>query len=187
MDNNELITTKYISSKPFLLITITLLIIINIGFATISSTLKIRGSGFIGDVRWDIHFENLTEKSNKITILQPATIIENTTEIEYSIKLNVPGSYYEFETDIKNGGTIDAQLATEPTISGITEEQDVYTNYVVTYSDDTPIRIGDIIKAGESRKLKVRIEMEKDITASQLPTTEQQLNLIVDLNYIQAD
>lgn len=174
-------------NKNYLLIILLLLISISIGFAAISSTLKIRGTGIIGEIRWDVHFENITERSDKVTIIEPATILGNTTDIEYSVRLNNPGSYYEFDVDIKNAGTIDAKLANTPSLTGITAEQDVYTNYVVTYADGSEIKVDDVIPAGESRKIKVRIELEKDLQAGHLPTTDQQLNLEVDLDYIQAE
>ena len=174
-------------SKKFLIIVFLLLILISIGYATLSSTLRINGGGTIGKIRWDVHFENISQESNKAQIITPATINGNTTNIEYKVNLTVPGSYYQFETDIKNGGTIDAKLATPPTLTGITAEQDVYTNYTVTYSDGTPILVGDVIKAGQSRRVLVKVELEKDVVASQLPATEQTLNLSVDLDYIQAD
>ena len=174
-------------NKKYILIIFLLLIAISIGYATLSSTLKIKGNGGIDKIRWDVHFENVVEDSYKATIIKPATILGNTTNIEYDINLSVPGSYYTFETSVKNGGTIDAKLATNPTLTGISPEQDVYTNYTVTYSDGKPIRVGDVIKSGESRKIKVLVEIERDLSVSQLPTTQQVLNLGVDLDYIQAD
>ena len=35
--------------------------------------------------------------------------------------------------------------------------------------------------------MKVRVEIEKDLTPDKLPTTAQAMNLSVDLDYIQAD
>ena len=174
-------------SKKYILVIFLLLIAISIGYATLSSTLKNRGNGGSDKTRWDVHFENVVEDSFKATIIKPATILGNTTNIEYEVNLTAPGSYYTFETSIKNGGTIDAKLATTPTLIGISPEQDVYTNYTVTYSDGKPIRVGDVIKSGEIRKIKVLVEIEKDLNEYQLPTTQQTLNLSVDLDYIQAD
>lgn len=186
-ENEEYKKYKKQENKKYLLLIFLLLISISIGYAALSSTLRIRGTGTIDNVRCDVHFENITESSSKVDIIEPATIQGNTTDIEYQINLQTLGSYYEFETDIKNSGTIDAKLATNPSLTGISAEQDVYTNYTVTYSDGTPIRVGDIIKAGESRRITVRVEIEKDLTANQLPKSAQTLNLGVDLDYVQAD
>ena len=181
--NNE----KRRDNNKYLLIILLLLITISIGFATMSTTLKIRGTGVISEMRWDVHFENITERSDSATIVEPATILGNTTDVEYSVVLLKPGSYYEFDVNIVNGGTIDAKLANTPSLTGITAAQDVYTNYTVTYVDGSAISENDVIAAGASRTIRVRIEIERDLQPNQLPTSNQQLDLQVDLDYIQAD
>lgn len=175
------------SHRSYLLVVLLLLISISIGFGAMSSTLKIKGNGIIGQMKWDVHFENITERSSNVTIIEPATILGSTTDIEYSVRLNGPGSYYEFDADIKNAGTIDAKLANQPSLTGITAEQDAYTNYIVTYADGSPIRVDDELRAGETKTIKVRIELEKDLQKDHLPTADQQLNLEIDLDYIQRD
>ena len=156
------------SHRSYLLVVLLLLISISIGFAAMSSTLKIKGNGIIGQMKWDVHFENITERSSNVTIIEPATILGSTTDIE-------------------NAGTIDAKLANQPSLTGITSEQDAYTNYIVTYADGSPIRVDDELRAGETKTIKVRIELEKDLQKDHLPTTDQQLNLEIDLDYIQRD
>lgn len=174
-------------NKKFIIIVFLLLVLISIGYANFSSTLKITGQGGIDKIKWDIHFENVTEESKKVDIILPATIKGKTTDLEYKINLKEPGSYYRFYTDIKNDGTIDAKLGNEPTLTGISKEQDVYTNYTVTYSDGSPISVGDQIKAGESRKILVEVSLEKDLSIEQLPIESQDLTLTVDFDYVQAD
>ena len=48
-------------NKKYILIIFLLLIAISIGYATLSSTLKIKGNGGIDKIRWDVHFENVVE------------------------------------------------------------------------------------------------------------------------------
>ena len=175
------------SYKLIVIIILLLFTLINIGYANFSSTLKIFGSGGIGQIKWDIHFENIVEDVNNTEVIEPATIQENTANIEYNINLLAPGSYYKFYTDIKNDGTIDAKLATPPTLSGISAEQDAYINYMVTYADGTAIEVGDTLSASESKQILVTVELEKDLSVDQLPLEPQQLYLTIDLNYVQAD
>ena len=181
VEDKEKDKPSFIQKNTINFIIVLLLFIANsIGYARLSSTLKVSGSGAngggTGHAKWDVHFVNV-----------PATIKGNTTDIEYSVNLLVPGSYYEFEVDIKNNGTINAKLANEPSFNGITPAQDVYTNYTVKYVDNTDIRVGDVLRAGDSKRMKVRVEIEKDLTPDKLPTTAQAMNLSVDLDYIQAD
>ena len=192
VEDKEKDKPSFIQKNTINFIIVLLLFIANsIGYARLSSTLKVSGSGAngggTGHAKWDVHFENLVEKSDRVQLNVPATIKGNTTDIEYSVNLLVPGSYYEFEVDIKNNGTINAKLANEPSFNGITPAQDVYTNYTVKYVDNTDIRVGDVLRAGDSKRMKVRVEIEKDLTPDKLPTTAQAMNLSVDLDYIQAD
>lgn len=173
--------------KQFIVLVLLLLMAISVGFANLSSTLRINGTSTIIPMKWDVHFENVSDSSNNATVVVPATIKGNTTDLEYEVQLQMPGSYYEFTVDIKNGGSIDAKLANAPALTGISQEQRVYTNYTVTYSNGNEIKEGDVINAGESRKILVKIEIDPNVTSGLLPTTEQQLNLGVNLDYIQAE
>lgn len=172
-------------NKKYLLIIFLLLISISIGFGALSSTLRIKDKGIITP-KWDVHFENISDKSNKATIVEPATILGGSTNIEYAVNLNEMGSYYEFEVDVKNDGNINAILTTNSFIFGISSDQIAYTNYKVQYVDGTPLRYGDILRQGESKRILVRIEIPKNLEEYQLPKTRQTLNLYVDLNYVQA-
>ena len=169
---------------------IMMVLIARVGYSALLSNLKVNGTSSVSTISWDVHFENVaaTASSNVTPTTAPsAPPSSKVTTLTYAVTFENPGDVYEFTVNVKNGGTIDAKLATNPTLTGISPEQDVYTNYTVTYSDGKPIRVGDVIKSGESRKIKVLVEIERDLSVSQLPTTQQVLNLGVDLDYIQAD
>ena len=77
-------------------------------------------------------------------------------------------------------------LSAAPTVAGLSSAQDVYLNYTVTYSDGSTIAANDTLNASSNRVIKVRVEFDRNITASQLPTQNQSLTLTVGLNYVQA-
>jgi hypothetical protein len=62
-----------------------------------------------------------------------------------------------------------------------------YLNYSVTYSDGGPIKSNQELNAGTKETIKIRVEYKKDLTASDLPTTEQTLNFSFTTIYIQKD
>ena len=68
-----------------------------------------------------MHFENLAVTSGSVETTTPATIAADTTTINFEVKLEEPGDFYEFEVDMVNGGTIDAMIS-DYKIEGITEE-----------------------------------------------------------------
>ena len=161
-----------------------LLLTITVGYAALSTTLNINGTSKINNATWDVHFANLKVTSGSVSATKAATI-DSATEIDYNVELIKPGDFYEFTVDVTNTGTIDAKLDDAPILSGVSAEQDVYTNYTVTYSDDTAINANDKLAAGATKKLKVRVEFDRNITNSQLPTEAQPLNLTFAMNYVQ--
>ena len=161
-----------------------LLLTITVGYAALSTTLNINGTSKINNATWDVHFANLVVRPGSVSATKAATI-DSATEIDYNVELIKPGDFYEFTVDVTNTGTIDAKLGEAPILSGVSAEQDVYTNYTVTYSDDTAINANDKLAAGATKKLKVRVEFDRNITNSQLPTDAQTLNLTFAMNYVQ--
>lgn len=161
-----------------------LLLTITVGYAALSTTLNINGTSKINNATWDVHFANLEVTSGSVSATKAATI-DSATEIDYNVELIKPGDFYEFTVDVTNTGTIDAKLGEAPILSGVSAEQDVYTNYTVTYSDNTAINKDDKLAAGATKKLKVRVEFDRNITNSQLPTEAQPLNLTFAMNYVQ--
>ena len=164
-----------------------LLLTITVGYAALSTTLNINGTSKINNATWDVHFANLEVTSGSVSATKAATI-DSATEIDYNVELIKPGDFYEFTVDVTNTGTIDAKLGDAPILSGVSAEQDVYTNYTVKYTDndtDTAINANDKLAAGATKKLKVRVEFDRNITNSQLPTEAQTLDLKFAMNYVQ--
>ena len=153
-----------------------LLLTITIGYAALSTTLNIKGTSKINNASWNVHFDNLAVTSGSVSATKAAAIDSATTTIDYNVELTKPGDFYEFTVDVTNTGTI---------LNGVSTEQDVYTNYTVTYSDNTAIKANDKLAAGATKKLKVRVDFDKNITNSQLPTDAQTLNLTFAMNYVQ--
>ena len=172
-----------------MLLLLLLIIGVSIGYAVLSTGLNITGTSKIKNATWDVHFENVeaTAISNVVPSVTPiASATEKTTTIIYTVELDKPGDIYEFTVDVVNNGSVDAKLATEPIIEGVSQEQDVYTNYSFTHANGDSVRRGETIDAGGSEKFKVHVEYDRNIDGYQLPSTPQILTLTVKLNYQQA-
>ncbi len=174
--------------------------VISVGYAALSTALNINGTTKIKNAKWDVHLVVGTATStgdvvvNNAPTLTAGTKVNGNTNtvgdtVEYSVDLVTPGDKYEFTVDVVNGGTIDAKLSSV-LMEGVSTEQDVYTNYTVVYSggdkDGQVPAANDVLGAGETVTVKVTLEFVKDITADQLPTTEQTMNLKFGLTYVQA-
>lgn len=176
--------------KRYFVIAIFLILLagITLGYSALRTTLSINGTTKIDKVGWDIHFENLVINENSVPIgdgNSPATIASNKIRVDYNITLTTPGDFYEFEVDVKNGGTIDAKIESVSNTS-LTPEQDAYTNYTIKWKDNNAVpAANDKLAAGAKRTLVVRIEFDTDIEPSDLPENGATFDLSYQQNYVQ--
>lgn len=173
---------KHSYVMPLLLL---LVITISIGYAALSTTLNINGTSTITKQTWNVYFDTLTVTSGSVTPTTAAAISSDKQTVTYTVPLTKPGEFYEFSVVVKNAGTLPAKISATPTLSGVSTAQDVYVNYTVKWSDNTTIAAGDTIAAGATKTAKVRVEYDKNITASQLPTADQTLSLKFSMNFVQ--
>ena len=147
--------------KNIKMLVVTLLIIM-IGTTTVYaySNNLVKGS----KNEFDIHYQNVVSLSDKGNV-----VLDNENNINFETTLAVPGDYYEF--------TVDEIVKTE-----LTERQQRYLEYAVTYANGETINIGDIIESGETKTIKVRLTYKYDITAEDLPAEDENLDL--SLNFV---
>lgn len=173
--------------SSILVLLLMMLIGVTVGYAALSTDLTITGTSKIKSSSWDIHFENVQVKSGSVTasVAPVANSSDKKTELTYTIELVKPGDFYEFDVDVVNGGSVDAKLSALPTISGVSAEQEAYTNYTFTHKSGTDIAVGETIAAGGKTTFTVRVEYDKNVQASDLPTSDQNMTLTVAMNYEQ--
>jgi len=174
------------------IILLLLVVGISIGYAALTTTLMINGNSTIKKATWDIHFANVDVKTGSVLIdttkgEQAATITDTAaTIIDYTISLQQPGDFYEFTVDAVNGGSLDAAISVEPTITDISEHSK-YLSYTVIWDDtkETPAK-NDIIEGGHSRPVRVRVEYKNDVDIADLPGENKTINLKFLMNFIQS-
>lgn len=178
---------RHKNSKSYILIVFFVLIGITAGYAVINTTLSITGAGKLSQNSWNVHFENLVILDDNATHVPTAPSIDSgKTNVEFAVVLGKPGSSYEFTVDVVNSGTIDAMISSISN-SALTTEQQKYIDYSVTYYDGGTIATKDILKAGTTETIRIRVRFLSDITASNLPATSDTLRLSYSINYQQAD
>ena len=161
------------------------LVAISIGYAYLTSVLKINGTTNISKNTWDVHFEDISMITNTTDSSEP-TLTEEDTVINFTTNLKVPTDEYSFSVNVVNAGSIDAMLS-EVVKAGVSTTQAKYTEFSVTYLDGTAINVKDKLGAGKSLPLKVVVRYKDDITAADLPSSDQTLSLSMTLTYVQAD
>ena len=155
-------------------------LLIGVGYAALSATLKINGQTTISKASWDVHFESITTNdSSTIKLYAPSDTnlssplssitSTNATTLNYRVNLTGPDSSatvsHNISAKVVNKGTIDATIstATLPTeasfnTSGVspTNAGFVLTQMMTikcTYDNGTEIKSGDVIKAGASKTI----------------------------------
>ena len=174
-------------NKPLLYFVFFVFASVTVGYAALSTTLSITGKGTLSKNSWDIHFENLVIVGNGASAVTTAPTIDSTkTKVSFNITLSKPGDSYEFTVDAVNKGTIDAMLSGFSATS-LTTDQQKYLTYTVTYGDGATISTKDYLKKGTSETIRVRVRFRDDLTATDLPSSAETLNLTATLVYVQAD
>ena len=176
---------RYCRRKKYAIIGLFVLIL-GIGYALISTTLRITGYGTFAANTWDVYFASITDNSNNSSVVEPATISDDKKSIDFSVRFQNPGDSYVFYTQIVNGGTIDAMLDSLE-IEGLTDEVEKYLDLSIMYSDDTEISRYDMLKAESSDTIKIQCTYRDDLEDEDLIDTDTQLNVTVTIHYVQAD
>ena len=97
-----------------ILLILIFIVSITIGYALLSSNLNLTGTSTINNPTWDVHWNNVVVKDGSVegTKVTTAASITNPTTVEFAVKLDEPGEYYEFTVDAVNAGSIDAMIST---------------------------------------------------------------------------
>ena len=194
--------------KSRLVILLILVLMISVGYAAITTTLKINGTSKVKKAGWSIYWDNVQIKSGSVTgenvTTAPTTTGTTTTEVTYAVILPEPGDFYEFTVDAVNAGTIDAMIA-ENGVSNVAYTDSTYETvatlpkvlkYTVTYADGSAIEDYHLLakKSGSTpttEKYKVRVEYRNDseINISDLADIDADTTYYFkfSVNYVQAD
>ncbi|MDO4996054.1 MAG: LamG domain-containing protein [Bacilli bacterium] len=169
------------------LIIILILLFISVGFAYLTSTLDIVGIGHLKKASWKIYFDNVNiVEGENLSSNPPTTSNHNTTSVSYTVNLTKPGDTYKFYIDIVNNGTIDAMVSLIDENTILTSDQSKYASYFISYIDGTPIQENNFLGRHSKETLQIIIKYKKDVTSSDLPTSQMNLSFNLRLTYRQA-
>lgn len=174
-------------------ILIILIATIGISIAIVKVSKDIKGEMAVKNINWDIHFENLEPvklKGMAKEVSKPYIVEESTSIMGIEYELQSGEDELEYIFDVNNSGSLDAKVSSIQVAvlkcEGIKKEDEnlVCKNikHELTYQDGAKINIGDILNAGERKKLKLKISYK----GTQLPDNEVRVsNLNIALNYVQ--
>ena len=125
----------------------------------------------------DVRYENinvLTKNTGKAKL--------SDSDVNFEASLQKPGDYFEFTVDVKNYNNYDV-LISDFEKSILTDEEKRYLDYKVVYSDNSQIELGQVLKSNETKTIKVRLEYKYDITADDLPKSDSNTNLFLNMSF----
>ena len=172
-------------------------LLMTIGFAAYQSNLKINWTVTVSPTSWDVHYipDDITEATGSVAATS-ATIgadsgAPDNTKFTFSVTLPAPGSFYEATINAKNFGTITAYL-NKVTMSSLTTEQSKYLTYKIIYNgteySSTTDGINNVSLASTaSHPVKIRIDYILPESASDLPSTQQEVTVSGQLDYSNVD
>ena len=156
-------------------------VIMTIGYAALSQSLKISGTSSIG-ATWDIRFTNATLVSGETTVLTTATptLGSNGTTATFNVRFTEPGQKITYQLTVHNGGSLDAILKSiQMSPSGMKQSQvtdGIY--YDVTGVTENSTRCN----AGSNNTVKLVIGWKQ--TGTEMPDSLSE-TITITLNYEQ--
>ena len=167
--------------RYFFIISLALFLFVGIGYSVINSNLSMQGNVVRKATTWNIGFDNPVFDTESIS--SPTPTITNGTTMTMNVTLTNPGDIYAFTVDLKNTGSVPALINTL-TITELTEEQQKYLRWKVEYEDESTPSVGDVLKAGETKKLHIYLEYKKLRATDLYPTSNVNLTLTITANFI---
>ena len=167
------------------LLLLALMFSMSLGYAVLNTSLNISGISSLANAKWDIHFDNIVVKEGSVAPTNAATITNDTT-VAFSVTLENPGDYYEFNIDVVNAGTINAMIDTISIQPVLTVAQQKYLDYIVTYSDRTELAENQRLDAGTSETLRIAF-IYKEGDPEDYPDEDEDIPIEVSITYVQED
>ena len=158
---------------------------LTIAYAALNAVLTISGNAQVTASNWDVHFDNIKVTNGSVKVDEPR--ITSPTTATFSTTLSIPGNFYEFTIDVVNAGTIDAVIDNITKTPTLTTEQAKYLKYEITYQNNQPITVKQLVEKDSFVRLKIRVEYRSDINSSDLPPSSETLVLGLQLDYTQSD
>lgn len=159
-----------------------LILFISIGFAYLSTTLNIGGSVTFKENNFDIHFENIEVISEDVSYSTLEISNTTPTTINASINFKEPSEIFEYIVDVVNGGGIDALF--QSIDNNLNASNQDYITIEIKYFDGTEINENDVLRMGQSKRIRVKVIYNYDI--EKLPTMET-TSITTTINYINAN
>jgi hypothetical protein len=147
---------------------------ITIGYALISTTLKMVGSINLTKHTWKVYWDNPQVTEGSKSSIAPDIIDDDgqeDTKAVWSTTFDLPGEFYEFTIDAKNEGDWDVMVT--DIISSVTPTLPSYISYTFSYADGQAIEQNHLLAKNTTESYKVRVEyLSEGVGADEINNVE---------------
>lgn len=158
---------------------------LTIAYAALNAVLTISGNAEVASSDWNIYLANPKVSNGSATMNTPE--IKSNSTLEFNTTLDMPGDFYEFTVDVVNDGSIDAMIENVVKTPELDDSQKKYLKYEITYQNGESIDKKQLLASKTTMPIKVRLEYRTDLSASDLPINQVELELALTLEYVQSD
>ena len=165
------------------------ILLLGVGYAYINTDVDVQGAGKVTSSKWDVHFDNVVVNENSFNSVEGSplpSIVDNYT-ITFNVGLDSPGDFYEFNVDVVNNGTIDAMINDIIISPELTEGQAKLFKYDIKYSDGVDLEKNQLLRAGETKTLKVLFKYNELEDYLDYSVDNQSFDFSITINYVQAN
>lgn len=131
---------KRYKKRNKIFVVLLILLGITIGFAAISTTLKLNGSVNVSKHTWKVYWRNPVVTTGSKVMTAPVISDDDEqddTKATWSVSFDLPGEFYEFTIEAVNEGDIDVMVT--DIIDTVTPALPNYVSYTFTYADGQQI------------------------------------------------
>lgn len=167
-------------------IVLILLLLITVGYATLSTILKVNGTTNLAEVSYLVIFDNVRLSGNNIHPTDTATIDSNDrTKMNFNLNLENPDDYFVIDFNMVNVGTLIARLARIDL--GISDPDMMkLVNIKILDENDQPLEEGLMIHFLDNKikhgKIKISYDLD-DITLEDLNNTGKSFDLTMNFTF----
>ena len=157
-------------------IVLILLLLISVGYATLSTILKVNGTTNLAEVSYLVIFDNVRLSGNNIHPTDTATIDGNDrTKMNFNLNLENPDDYFVIDFNMVNVGTLIAKL-TKIDLGISDPDMMNLVNIEILDENDQPLEEGLIIHFLDNKikhgRIKISYDLPDDITLEDLNKAE---------------
>ena len=161
---------------------------ITVAFALITRSMVINGSGNVKPALWDIHFRDISEPTitGGASVVTAPTVADKGAKIDnLEVRLTIPQDKVEYTVYIENSGDMNAKIdeIKYPTLTE--EESKIFKFSAKYYSNNSPMQVGDVLKAGQIKKVIITIEYLDISDKNLLPKETKTIDIDFKVKYVQ--